>query len=112
MTTRPSPATPRFRYDDSDLAERIEAAMARTQRLIDCSRAIRASVESQYETPFTPRCANCRQVGRTHDSPPTTEHHYICGQCQRRWVVEGVLPVRAQVRGRSRNMAERLAEET
>jgi len=92
MTARLPPATSRFRCDDSDLAERMEAATARTRRLIDCSRAIRASVESQDETPFTPRCANCRQAGRTHDSPPTTEHHFICARCQRRWFVEGVLP--------------------
>ena len=92
MTARLPPATPPFRYDDSDFAERIDAAMARTRRLIDCSRAIRASVESQDETPFTPRCANCRQAGRTHDSPPPTEHHYICAHCHKRWIVEGVLP--------------------
>jgi hypothetical protein len=91
VTARLPPATPRFRYDDSDLVERMDAAMARTRRLIDCSRAFRASVES-HEAPFTPRCANCRQAGRTHDSPPTPEHHYICAHCLKRWVVEGMLP--------------------
>ena len=90
--TRAPFVTPRCRYDDSDLVERMEAAMARTRRLIDCSRAIRASVESQDETPFTPRCANCRQAGRMHESPPSSEHHYICAQCHKRWVVDGVLP--------------------
>jgi lysyl-tRNA synthetase class I len=90
--TRAPFVTPRSRYDDSDFAERMEAAMARTRRLIDCSRAIRASVESHDETPFTPRCANCRQAGRMHDSPPTAEHHYICAHGHKRWVVDGVLP--------------------
>jgi transposase-like protein len=92
MTARAPVPTLRFRYDDSDLAERMEAAVARTRRLIDCSRAIRASVESQDGMPFTPQCANCQQSGHTHESPPTLEQHYICAHCHRRWVVDGVLP--------------------
>jgi hypothetical protein len=91
MTARAPLPTPRFRYDDSDLVERMETAMARTRRLINCSRALRASVESQDGTPFTPRRANCHQSGRTHESLPTSEHHYICAHCHRRWVVDGVL---------------------
>jgi hypothetical protein len=54
MSARLPLATPHFRDDDADLVERMEAAMARTRRLIDCSRAIRASVASQEGTPFTP----------------------------------------------------------
>jgi predicted SprT family Zn-dependent metalloprotease len=92
MTPRTPLAIPRSRHDDSDLPERMEAAMARTRRLINCSRAIRASVESHDGTPFTPRCVNCQQSGRTHESPPSSEHHYICARCHRRWVVDGVLP--------------------
>lgn len=90
MTPRAPLGTPPFRYDDSDLVERIEAAMARTRRLITCSRAIRASVESQ-DGPFTPRCAGCQQLGHTHESRPTSEQYYICAQCHERWVVHGVL---------------------
>jgi len=47
----------------------------------------RASVGSRDEMPFTPQCVNCRQSGRTHESPPTYEQHYICAHCHRRWAV-------------------------
>ena len=66
--------------------------MVRTRRLINCSRAIGVSVESHDGTPFTPQCINCQQSGPTHESPPSSEHHYICVRCHRRWVVDGVLP--------------------
>ena len=82
----------RFRYDDSDLLERMEAAITRTRRLIPCPRAIRATVGSEDGMPFTPRCANCEQSGHAHDSPPTSEHDYVCARCHQRWVVQGVLP--------------------
>jgi Uncharacterised protein family (UPF0184) len=72
---------------DDDLEARMDAAMARTRRLINSSKAIRATVRAQYGTPFTPRCASCQQSGRTHDSPPTSEQHYICASCQARWAV-------------------------
>jgi predicted SprT family Zn-dependent metalloprotease len=73
-------------YDD-DLKTRMEAAMARTRMLLKCSRAIRATVHSQYSLPFTPRCAVCQQSGRSHDAPLTSEQHYICARCQARWAV-------------------------
>lgn len=75
---------PRGIYE-TDLQTRIDAAMARTRRLIQCSRAVRASVTSPHGTPFMPRCVGCGQPGRAHDSPPTSEQHYICAFCQSRW---------------------------
>jgi transposase-like protein len=49
--------------------------------------AERASLGSRDATPFTPQCANCQQSGRTHESPPDRQQHYICAHCHRRWVV-------------------------
>jgi hypothetical protein len=74
-------------YND-DLQARMDAAMARTRRMINSSKAIRATVQSPYGSPFTPRCVSCRQSGRTHDSPPTSEQHYICAACHARWAVQ------------------------
>jgi hypothetical protein len=88
MTTRAA-TQQRAVYDD-DLHTRMEAAMARTRRFIMSTQAFRATVQSQDGTPFTPRCANCQQSGQTHESPPTSEQHYICAHCQKRWVVDGV----------------------
>jgi hypothetical protein len=76
---------------DRDFHTRMEAALARTRRFIMSTQAYRATVQSQDGTPFTPRCANCHQSERTHESLPTSEHHYICAHCHRRWVVDGVL---------------------
>jgi transposase-like protein len=87
MTARAPLNQRRATYDD-DLQARMDAAMARTRRLINSSKAIRATVRSQYGTPFTPRCANCRQSGRTHDSPPASEQHYICADCHARWAIQ------------------------
>jgi len=88
MTARASLPTGRFRYDDSDFVERMEAALARTRRLINCSRAIRASVKSQERTLFTPFCLSCGQAGRAHESRPTSEQQYICAHCHRRWATQ------------------------
>jgi len=85
-----SPASLRERraISDDDLNARREAAIARTRVLLKCSRAIRAATRSQYTLPFTPRCADCQQAGRTHDFPLTSEQHYICTRCRARWSVE------------------------
>ena len=64
-------------YDDK-LHARMEAAMARTRRFITSTQAIRASIRPQEYKAFTPVCLSCEQSGRTHDSPPLSEHHYIC----------------------------------
>jgi predicted SprT family Zn-dependent metalloprotease len=88
-------ATQRRAVYDDDLHTRMEAAMARTRRFIMSTQAVRATVQSQDGTPFTPRCANCQQSGQTHESPPTSEQHYICAHCHKRWIVDGVLPVTA-----------------
>ena len=87
MTTLASLPERRPIYDD-DLKVRMEAAMARTRLLLKCSRAIRATVSAKYGLPFTARCGRCQQLGRTHDSPLTSEQHYICAHCQARWAVE------------------------
>ena len=87
MTPRTPLAIPRSRHDDSDLPERREAAMARTRRLINCSRAIRASVESQDGTPFTPLC-ELRAIGTHARVAAISEHHYICAHCHRRWATQ------------------------
>lgn len=47
----------------------------------------RAILGSRGETLFTPQCANCQQSGRTRESPPNRQQHYICARCHRRWVV-------------------------
>jgi hypothetical protein len=88
MTTTPASLPERRPIYDDDLKVRMEAAMARTRLLLKCSRAIRATVGSQYGLPFSPRCAGCHQVGRIHDSPLTSEQHYICARCQARWAVQ------------------------
>ena len=80
-------ATRRPAIYDEDLLTRMNAAMARTRILLKCSRVIRATVGSQYGLPFTPHCVTCRQSGRSHDSPLTSEQHYICTRCQARWAV-------------------------
>jgi hypothetical protein len=87
-----APLAPRRAIYDGDLKARMEAAMARTRMLLKCSRAIRATVGSQYGMPFTPRCASCRQSGRSHNSPLTSEQHYICARCHARWAVEPSAP--------------------
>jgi len=81
------PAARRTIYDE-DLQVRIDAAMARTRRFMMSTQAIRASAGPQRRTPFTPYCSSCQQLGRTHDAPPTSEQHYICGRCYARWTVQ------------------------
>jgi hypothetical protein len=73
---------------EADLQARLDAAMARTRMLLTCSRAIRATVRSQYGLPFTPRCVRCQHAGRSHDAPLTAEQHYICARCHARWTVQ------------------------
>jgi hypothetical protein len=85
MTTRSLLTQRRAIYDD-DLQARMDAAMARTRRFVNSTEAVRASVQSQHGTPSTPFCLGCGQAGRTHDAPPTSEHHYICAHCHRRWL--------------------------
>jgi predicted SprT family Zn-dependent metalloprotease len=85
-------ATQRRAVYDDDLHTRMEAAMARTRRFIMSTQAVRATVQSHDGTPFTPRCANCQQSGRTHESPPTSEQHYICTRCHARWTVQPSAP--------------------
>jgi transposase-like protein len=63
----------------------LDARIARTRVLLKCSRAVRASVRSQNATIFTPCCVGCDASGRTHHSPLTSEQHYICAHCYRRW---------------------------
>jgi transposase-like protein len=86
MTARASLTQQRAIYD-GDLPARIDAAMARTRRFITSTEAVRASVQSRCGTPFIPYCLSCQQSGRTHNSPLTSEQHYICAHCQRRWAV-------------------------
>jgi len=80
--------TGRIARDDRDRQATLDAASARARTLITCSRAIRATVESQYGIPFVPRCAHCQQSGRTHEEPLTSEQHYICAECGARWSVQ------------------------
>jgi hypothetical protein len=87
MTTPASLPERRPIYDD-DLNVRLEAAMARTRLLLKCSRAIRATIGAKYGLPFTPRCGQCQELGRTHVSPLTSEQYYICARCQNRWAVQ------------------------
>jgi formate dehydrogenase maturation protein FdhE len=77
------------RTTDNDSAlSAIDAVSARTRVLLNCSRAIRATVRSEYGATFTPRCVHCQQTGRTHHSPLTSEQHYICARCCARWTVQ------------------------
>jgi transposase-like protein len=82
--TRPTPR----RLIEPDLDAKLDAASARARTLTKCSRAIRATVGSQYGATFVPRCARCHRSGRLHNSPLTSEQHYICATCGARWSVQ------------------------
>jgi hypothetical protein len=71
-------------YDDA-VQVRLEAAMLRTQRLINSTQPVRA--RPQHGQPFSPFCMSCQQSGRRHASAPLTfKQNYVCANCQRRWV--------------------------
>ncbi len=80
MTRQESSQRERPIYE-ADLQTRLDAAIARTQRFLNSPLPIRA-------TTFAPSCLACQQAGRLHRSLPTSEQHYICAHCHRRWVAQ------------------------
>ena len=87
MALRTSLIPPRAIYED-DLQVRMDAAVARAQRFIKSTQPVRATARPERGMPFTPVCLSCQQAGHPHSSPPTSEQHYICVHCHRRWVMQ------------------------